>query len=113
MQNALGAYVIETLLLSTHIICFGREIRKIIFRYALLSWGPAKHANLPIMHQVIYDFQTRPTYGSALEKFVYMLCDNSQLRKPWMMSFKTKQYNSFNRRSVIDLDSLSLDGKAK
>ena len=29
------------------------------------------------------------------------------------MSFKTKQYNSFNRRSVIDLDTLSLDGKAK
>ena len=44
---------------------------------------------------------------------MYMLCDNSQVKKPWMMSFKTKQYNSFNRRSVIDLDTLSLDGKAK
>ena len=29
----------ETVLLSTHNICFGREIRKIIFSYALLSGG--------------------------------------------------------------------------
>ena len=26
-------------LLSTHIICFGREIKKIVFQYALLSGG--------------------------------------------------------------------------
>ena len=29
----------ETVILSTHNICFGREIRKIIFRYAPLSGG--------------------------------------------------------------------------
>ena len=27
----------ETVLLSTHNICFGREIKKIVFQYALLS----------------------------------------------------------------------------
>ena len=30
---------IETVLLSTHNICFGGEIRKIIFKYAFLSGG--------------------------------------------------------------------------
>ena len=30
---------IETVLLSTHIICFGWEIKKIVFQYALLSGG--------------------------------------------------------------------------
>ena len=29
----------EMVLLSTHIICFGREIKKIVFQYALLSGG--------------------------------------------------------------------------
>ena len=29
--------LIETVLLSTHNICFGREIRKLNFRYALLT----------------------------------------------------------------------------
>ena len=29
--------LIETVLLSTHNICFGWEIRKLFFRYALLS----------------------------------------------------------------------------
>ena len=33
--------LIETVLLSTHNICFGREIRKIIFSCALLSGGAA------------------------------------------------------------------------
>ena len=31
--------LIETVLLSTNNICFGQEIRKIIFKYALLSGG--------------------------------------------------------------------------
>ena len=31
--------LIETVLLSTHNICFGWEIRKIIFKYTLFSWG--------------------------------------------------------------------------
>ena len=39
--------LIETVLLSTHNICFGWERRKIIFSYALLSGGPAY--NLIIM----------------------------------------------------------------
>ena len=34
--------VIETILLSTHNICFGWKIRKIIFNYALLSGGLAQ-----------------------------------------------------------------------
>ena len=29
----------ETVLLSTNNICFGREIKKIVFQYALLSGG--------------------------------------------------------------------------
>ena len=35
--------LIETVLLSTHNICFGLEIKKIIFQYALLSGGLAKY----------------------------------------------------------------------
>ena len=35
--------LIETILLSTHNICFGREIRKIIFNYTLLFGGPESH----------------------------------------------------------------------
>ena len=31
--------LIETVILSTHKICFGREIWKIVFHYALLSGG--------------------------------------------------------------------------
>ena len=31
--------LIETVLLSTHNICFGLEIKKIIFQYTLLSGG--------------------------------------------------------------------------
>ena len=31
--------LIETVLLSTHNICFGREIKKIVFQYTLLSGG--------------------------------------------------------------------------
>ena len=31
--------LIETVLLSTHNICFGREINKVVFQYALLSGG--------------------------------------------------------------------------
>ena len=41
-KRVLGAQkncLIETVLLSTHNICFGGEIRKIIFQYALLSGG--------------------------------------------------------------------------
>ena len=32
-------HLIETVLLSTHNICFDQEIRKLIFNYALLSRG--------------------------------------------------------------------------
>ena len=32
-------HLIETILLSTQNICFGREIRKLFFRYTLLSKG--------------------------------------------------------------------------
>ena len=43
--------LIETVLLSTHSICFGREIRKIIFSYAHLSGG-LKFINLS-NHEII------------------------------------------------------------
>ena len=42
LTYVLGAqknHLIETVLLSTHNICFGWEIRKIIFHYALLTRG--------------------------------------------------------------------------
>ena len=35
--------LIKTVRLSTHNICFDKEIRKIIFSYALLSGGRALH----------------------------------------------------------------------
>ena len=38
-MGAQKIYLIETVLLSTHNICFGWEIRKIIFSYTLLSGG--------------------------------------------------------------------------
>ena len=31
--------LIETVLFSTHNLCFGREIRKLFFNYALISHG--------------------------------------------------------------------------
>ena len=39
LRSAQKNRLIETVLLSTHNICFGREIRKIVFCYALLSGG--------------------------------------------------------------------------
>ena len=39
--------LIETVLLSTHNICFDREIRKNIFNYALLSQGLSAVCALP------------------------------------------------------------------
>ena len=44
LSYVLGAQknrLIETVLLSTHNICFGWEIRKILFRYTLLTKGLA------------------------------------------------------------------------
>ena len=41
---------IETFFLSTHNICFGCEIRKLVFRYALLT-------------EVLTKFQFNPTNG--------------------------------------------------
>ena len=42
LNMCLGAQksrLIETVLLSTHNICFGREIKKIVFQYTLI-WRP-------------------------------------------------------------------------
>ena len=38
--------LIETVLLSTHNICFGREIRKNIFLYTLLSRSPYTQSSI-------------------------------------------------------------------
>ena len=45
--------LIETVLLSTHNICFGRETMKIVFQYALLSGG--LHHKTKIQHNSPHD----------------------------------------------------------
>ena len=45
--------LIETVLLSTHNICFGREIREIIFQYALLSGGLLVGKDLTVLTERI------------------------------------------------------------
>ena len=45
--------LIEMVLLSTHNICFGLEIRKIIFKYTLLSGGMDKGLDLHVPVSVI------------------------------------------------------------
>ena len=47
--------LIETVLLSTHNICFGSEIKKIVFQYALLSGELSKAV------QNIVSFNSLPT----------------------------------------------------
>ena len=49
LTSVLGAKknrLIETVLLSTHSICFGSEIRKIIFQYAFLSGDMCYYSKL-------------------------------------------------------------------
>ena len=41
--------LIETVLLSTHNICFGLDIRKIIFKYEVLFGGLENYGSLQIV----------------------------------------------------------------
>ena len=43
--------LIETVLLSTHNICFGREIRKLFFWYALLTKALFVYSYIPLVSQ--------------------------------------------------------------
>ncbi|KAK3605667.1 hypothetical protein CHS0354_032624 [Potamilus streckersoni] len=56
--------------------------------------------------------QTRPVNGSSMEKFVYLLCDNPTVKKPWKMILKPKYLRSSQGHPgghYLDIHSMVLD----
>ena len=59
----------ETVLISTNNICFGREIRKIIFNFALLSGGLDVHAVTAHSHNKQITSQQHTTHLKSENSF--------------------------------------------
>ena len=63
LTSVLGAEknrLIEMVILSTHNICFGKEIRKIIIKYKFLSGGIGIHMLIGVFSCLIWSSPRKP-----------------------------------------------------
>ena len=71
----------EMVLLSTHNICFGGEIRELIFKYGLLSAGQVQDGRSILSKRVVRGI--KPTSFRSSPSLSVMTENNSSSMKAW------------------------------